>query len=146
MSSPLHADGSAWSGAPDRNGVAIDRARREHEVRYAELVGGERARLVVLGCEVGGRWAPEATDVLRSLAAVKAREAPELLRRSATQAWHRRWSCILSVAAQTAVAETMMAPGSSHLAEVELGEPALGDLLSGWSGRDPPVPSRLPLL
>ena len=67
MASPLHANGDPWSGAADHDGVAINRARQEHEHRYPELVAGERARLLVLGCEVGGRWAPEVHRVLASL-------------------------------------------------------------------------------
>ena len=131
MASPLHANGEPWSGAADHDGVAINRARQEHEHRYPELVDGERARLLVLGCEVGGRWAPEVHRVLASLTEQKCTEAPVLLRRSAAFAWHRRWSTLLSVAAQTALAQTLLHPGSPHLDEAAGYESFLGDLLAG---------------
>ena len=102
-------------------------------------------RLVVLGCEVGGRWAPEALALVSCLAAHKTEEAPELLRRSASLAWHRRWSTMLSVAAQRALAEPLLAPGSPHLSEVVVAEPPLGELLAGPIAADPAGPSRLPL-
>ena len=118
MASRLHASGVPWSGAADHDGVAINRARAEHEETYPELVDGERARLLVLGCEVGGRWAPEVHKVLACLIEHKCEEAPALLRRSAALAWHRRWSSLLSVAAQTALAQTLSHPGSPHLDEI----------------------------
>jgi len=55
MVSPLHANGTPWAGAEDHDGVALSRTRRKHEDDYSELVGGSRARLLVLGCEVFGR-------------------------------------------------------------------------------------------
>ena len=36
-----------------------------------------RARLVVFGCEVGGRWSTEASNFLSALAEAKARCEPE---------------------------------------------------------------------
>ena len=75
----------------------------------------------------------------------KCEEAPALLRRSAALAWHRRWSSLLSVVAQTALAQTLSHPGSPHLDETAGPEPFLGDLLAGWEGAEPPVCSRLPL-
>ena len=81
---------------------------------------------MVLGCEVGGRWSQPALEVLRNLAAAKSREAPPLLRRSAALAWHRRWLSHLSVAAQLALAETLVAPLSPHLSAFDAVEPFLG--------------------
>ncbi len=71
--------------------------------------------------------------MLRTLSAHKAREAPELLRRSAALAWHRRWMILLSVAAQTALAETLLAPASPHLTEL-VGDPppSLGNAASSF--------------
>ena len=80
MASPLHASGAPWPRAADSDGVALARARGQHEDHYPELVDGERARLVVLGCEVGGRWAPEVGRMLASLVELKCKEAPSLLR------------------------------------------------------------------
>ena len=58
--SPLRRDGSAQPGVENANGVALAEARRRKERTCPELSGeGERARLVVLGAEVGGRWSSE---------------------------------------------------------------------------------------
>ena len=67
--SPLHRDGTARRGAADRNGVALDAARRKKERAYPELSGDEgRARLVVLAAEVGGRWSNETAHFFNALA------------------------------------------------------------------------------
>ena len=119
--------------------------RQRHEGRYPELVDGSRGRLVVLGCEVGGRWSVEAIRILKQLAEAKAREAPALLRGTTLLAWHRRWLSMLSVAAQTALAETLLAPTSPHLTELDGAMPHLGDVLTMLPELDPPEFSRLPL-
>ena len=141
MPSPLHADGLPWSGAADDDGAALVRARREHLRTYPELTGGSRARLVVLGCEVFGRWDPESLSVLRVLAAHKAEEAPQLLRRSAQYAWHKRWSNLISTAAQIALAESLVDPSSRHFSELGGDPPALGDLLAQY--QETPAVSRV---
>ena len=79
---PIHGDGTLWARAPTHDGVGIERARKIYEDRYLELPSGDRGRLVVLGTETGGRWAPEALTILRNLAEAKSRSSPELLRRS----------------------------------------------------------------
>ena len=54
--SALHANGEAQRNAARRGGVVLDAARRRRELSYPELTArGGRARLVVLGFEVGGR-------------------------------------------------------------------------------------------
>ena len=53
--STLHANGAARRVHED--GAALEATRRAKERRYPELVGRPgRARLVVLGVEVCGRW------------------------------------------------------------------------------------------
>ena len=56
----LHADGSPRRHANQRDGVALQVAKRRKVATYPELVGpGIRAKLVVLAVEVGGRWSDE---------------------------------------------------------------------------------------
>ena len=131
MASPLHADGSTWGRAADVDGVALSRTRLKHERDYPELVRGGRARLLVLGCEVGGRWEQ-----------YQAEQASPLLRVSASMAWHRRWLGMLSIAAQTALCETLLHPESSHLTERDAAEPLLGELPPELLA-DAPGPSRV---
>ena len=103
MVSPLRRDGSARPGAANANGVALAEARRRKERTYPELSGeGGRARLVVLGAEVGGRWSSETSQFLAALAAARARDVPEILQERAKAAYLRRWSAILACSAARA--------------------------------------------
>ena len=63
--SALHANGEARRNAARGDGVALEAARRRKERTYPELTAkGGRARLVVLGVEVGGRWSSETENKL----------------------------------------------------------------------------------
>ena len=68
------------------------RARLDKETKYAELVAGNRCRLVVVALETGGRWSNEAIEFVDMLAGARAREALPVLRRSVHLAWRRRWT------------------------------------------------------
>ena len=60
--SPLQWDGRAIRGAAEKNGKALLNAK---ECTHNELDGeGSRARLVVLGHEVGGHWSEEKAEFL----------------------------------------------------------------------------------
>ena len=145
MASPLHCDGRPWPRATEEDGVAVRRERARHEATYADLRRSGRAKLVILGCEVGGRWDPEVIALLRGLAMSRCRDAPLLLQRSALLAWQRRWMNLVSVAAQTALAETLVTPGSSHLTEIDGYSPDLADVLHAARTELQPTASRLPL-
>ena len=144
MASPLHADGTPWPRAADVDGVAAARERANHERTYRDLHRHGRAKLVILGCETGGRWDPEVHGVLLGLALAKSRDAPRRLQKSAALAWGRRWINMLSVAAQAALAETLVAPGSNHLTEIDGDAPEIADLLLD-DGPPAPSASRRPL-
>ena len=74
MVSPLHRDGTARRRAADCNGAALQEALRRKERTYHELVGERgRARLVVLGAEVAGRWSGETAQFLLALSKAEAR-------------------------------------------------------------------------
>ena len=54
MVSPIRRDGTTRRQCASTNGAALLQARRRKERTYPELAGDMgRARLVVLGCEVG---------------------------------------------------------------------------------------------
>ena len=74
-------------------------ARRKHE-HYADVTYSGVAKLVVLRCEVHGRWGVEAVALIRELAQTKALEAPSNLRAVAKVAWASRWWGIVSVGVQ----------------------------------------------
>ena len=89
--------------------LTLDTARRRKELVYPELVGpAPRARLVVFGVEVGGRWSRESCIFVRLLARARARAEVPGLRASAARAWQRRWTAMLAVAAQRAVAASLL--------------------------------------
>ncbi len=125
MVSALHAGETPWSKAASEDGVAIRRAETDKATAYPELVRSPLLRLVTVACEVGGRWSSEARDVLRRLAAATARSAPQALRGAARGAWLRRWSDLLSVAQQRALAATLVDAVPVDLDGVDGAEPPL---------------------
>ena len=104
----LTAQGLASPGAAHINGAAALRARRDKELKYQELVAGNRCALVVVAVETGGRWSTEAVDFVSSLAGARARDAPPLLRRSSFLSWRRRWSRMLAVSCGRAFANSLL--------------------------------------
>ena len=88
MVSPVRSDGTAGRQCATVSGAALDQARRRKERTYPELAQQHgRARLVVLGCDVGGRWSEESRQFLASHEAAKARSEPELMRKSTMFCW-----------------------------------------------------------
>ena len=70
--SPLRGDGSARRGA---SGEDVTAARRRKERRHPELVGPRgRARLLMAGVEVGGRWSCDTKILVSQRARAKARQ------------------------------------------------------------------------
>ena len=107
--SAIRGDGSARRGASVEDGVALTAARRRKEHRYPELVGPRsRARLVVVGVEVQGRWSDETKLLVSQLARAKARQEPWLLRRRVEQAWRMRWGSLIACAVARAVALSLL--------------------------------------
>ena len=141
--SPVRRDGRPQPRAADQDGVQLQVARWRKEAKYAELLSSRRCRLVVVALEVGGRWSDEALDFIWLLARSKARRYPRLLRKSAQLAWTSRWTGLLAVAAQRALANTLL-----ELPVDEVGcdgdVPCLEDVLHAGRLVEPPMPSRLP--
>ena len=75
---------------------------------YPELQRGGRCKLVVVALEVGGRWSEEAAEFVRLLAKCRSRAAPTSLRQATAQAFIARWSALLTHAAQTAFAQSLL--------------------------------------
>ena len=107
--SPDTRAGEAQPEADVHPGRAVDgAARRKRHQTYPELVRARRCRLVVVGVEVGGRFGAEAATWLRLLAGQRALEVPVPLRAAARSAWVARWSGLLALAAQRAVAASLL--------------------------------------
>ena len=141
--SPLRRNGRPQPRAAERDGAVLAGARRRKETRYPELAGPGPQRLVVLACEVGGRFGSEAFDLVRRLVRVRSLRAPAALRRSAAVAWQRRWWGLLGVALQRAVVSTLL--GGAWLSPAQPAADAAPDLGDVLGLGDAPLPSRLPL-
>ena len=143
--SPVSRDGSARAGADRVPGkAATDAGRRKRQATYPELLAARRCRLVVLAVEVGGRSGAELADFLRRLAASKARAAPAQLRQSARQAACHRWAGMLAVAAQRALAWSLLELPLDMADECDGTEPPLAEVLADARHTFPVVASRLP--
>ena len=73
-----------------------------------------RARLVVLACEVGGRWSGESLPFLHLVAEAKVRDEPEEFRDLVEKAWMTRSSLLACTAARAlalSLLERRCAPG-----------------------------------
>ena len=106
--SPLRANGRTQPASSERDGAAIDVARRRKQRRYAELARLGPQRLVVLAAEVNGRRGQEAHDLVRHLARQRSLRAPQALRAAARAGWARRWWGQLGCALQRALASTLL--------------------------------------
>ena len=112
----LHEVGTPRRHAAERDGVALQAAKRRKVATYPELVGPHsRAKLVVLAVEVGGRWSGETRGgFLSQLARARARAEIPLMRRRTEQAWRLRWGAIFACAAAKAVASSLLNMLDSH--------------------------------
>ena len=103
----------------------------EFEEGVPRLPGNDRAGGVIStrggGLSEGTPIAPRKDRIAQLEAAAKARSAPEPLQRAARSAWLRRWTALLSVAQQRALAGTLV-----DAVPVEL---------DGRDGEEPPVAS-----
>ena len=104
--SVLRRDGAPRRRVVSQDGAALDAARRRKERVYPELTGQlGRTRLVVLACEVAGRWSEGSVDFLNQLAVAKARREPRHLRARARQAWRQGWATLLACSAAVGAQE-----------------------------------------
>ena len=85
----------------------------------------------------------EALTFVRLLARTKARSAPQRLRASAQAAWLHRWTGLAAVAAQRALAATLLEL-PPHALAVDGDEPHLAELLADARYTETLEPSRLP--
>ena len=140
--SPLTRTGEPRSRGGTYAGAALHDARRSKERTYPELLNNRRCRLVVLGIEVGGRWSNEASNFICMLAKARARSSPPSLQAATSAALVSRWSALLTHAAATSFAASLLFEDLSPHHNQDGDLPPLGHLLSHTS---PPVPvSRLP--
>ena len=142
LASPLTRSGEPRSRGGTFAGAALQDARRTKERTYPELLRNRRCRVVVLGIEVGGRWSNEASSFIRMLVQARARSSPPALRAATTSALVSRWSALLTHAAASSFAASLLFEDLSTHHNLDGDLPPLGQILSNTS---PAVPtSRLP--
>ena len=140
--SPLTRTGEPRSRGGTYAAAALHDARRSKERTYPELLNNRRCRLVVLGIEVGGRWSNEASNFICMLAKARARSSPPSLQAATSAALVSRWSALLTHAAATSFAASLLFENLSSHHNQDGDLPPLGHLLSHTT---PPVlVSRLP--
>ncbi len=134
--------GAARQAAASTDACVIGSAVTTKRRKYADVHASAQAALLVLGCEVYGRWCEDAVRIIRELATLKAREAPPLLRQCAKLAWSNRWWSMVGVGVQRAIAEALLRHSGADLqAHAPLADtPPLADVLldaqavlEGWS-------------
>ena len=112
------SDGRPTTRAAVEDGAKVTRARRRKETTYPELVGRHaRARLVVMGVEVGGRFSTETQSFSSQLARAKARCENSILRKRVEQAWRLRWESLLACTTAGAVASSLLGLPSARGAD-----------------------------
>ncbi len=141
--SPVRRDGTAQPNAATEDGAQLTQARGRKERKYRELLASRRCRLVVLAVEVGGRWSEEATKFVQQLAKAKARTVPTILRPSVRAAYFHRWTGMLAVAAQRALAATLLELPVDDAEGVDGDPPVLEEVLLDSRRLEPPLPSRV---
>ena len=109
ISSALHADGTHWAGAANRDGEATDRMRYcKCATEYSDLATSSALLCMVLSCEEGGLWGPDVHSLVKDLIKTKVAPLHPLLHRSTALAFTRRWWSILSIGAQTVAIDCIM--------------------------------------
>ena len=126
---PLDSQGQPKYSSDKEDGAALCAAARRKRRRYPELAAGDRGRLVLLGCETGGRWAEEAWQLLDTLAAARSSAAPSRLQKTTHMSWRRRWAALVSVSAQAATAAALAEPPALGSAGAPAAAPDLVDVL-----------------
>ena len=109
----------------------MDEIWKDVERTYADVVQSPQACSLVLGCETYGRWSNDAARLIRELAALKAAQAPPMLRRCANLAWFNRWWALVGVGVHRAIAESLLrqAGADLHSSVPTLEALPLGDVL-----------------
>jgi hypothetical protein len=89
LRSPLAGDGSVRDAADRVDGSTFPGARRDKFAKYPEFeAAADRLHFIVLAEEVGGRFAPEAVDLVRGLVVEAAARCPPLLQRTFRLIYH----------------------------------------------------------
>ena len=126
--SALRGDGRPQPAAATRPGASLQRAEQAKRRTYPELVDSSLLRLSTVAMELGGRTNLSLRRLLRIAAAAKARAEPAPLRPAAARRWLGRWQAMLAVAAQRALAASLVDDGTALLDGVDGPAPPSAEL------------------
>ena len=128
--SPLTRTGGLRKAACRTAGAACALVRKAKERTYPEPRQSARCKLVVivLACELGGRWSSEAATFVKLLAGARARAAPASSRGPSISAFTSRWSVLISFAAARTFVASLLSLPVGGTANVDGESPPLSDI------------------
>ncbi|CAE7883168.1 unnamed protein product, partial [Symbiodinium sp. KB8] len=133
-----------YGPVPSRHALRRSAAtRRKRRDTYPELSRSPRCHLVVFPVEIGGRWGSEPASFLRLLARARAARAHAAVRSALRAADVSRWSSIIAVAVQRALASSLLELPFDTVA-FAAGEPAVYEALQDERWLHAPASSRPP--
>ena len=118
-------------GAATRDGVTIHSTVITKRQKYHDVVSSPTSCLLVLGCEVFGRWSEDAIQTVREMAKLKAENASPVLRKSVEFAFSNRWWSHIGIGVQRAIAEALLCKsGADTLTTATAERTSLADVLT----------------
>ena len=144
--SPLDQNGIPHPKCAVEAGAAfvVAEKRKTNAYREAAQAAG-KVMLETFACEIGGRWSENCIKWVAHLAKYKASSELPHLQRASEFAWHSRWWSILSVAAQRALALSLIEVDGDAIKPLADFEPRVGEILADVRYELGPFSSRLPL-
>ena len=107
----------------------LDTAEKDNNYTYRLVLESGLGELYCLGHEVFGRWGPQAVKLLPLLARERARGMHPRLRRGTALSYQTRWSGLVAVGLQKAVAAAVLRNSGADLPTTLLEpEPPVADL------------------
>ena len=126
---PLTRDGRPRAGTSNSGGSLLHAAERDNNSVYQPVLDSGLGALYSMGFEVFGRWSTQMVDLLPLLAREKSRGYHPRLRRGIALSYANRWSSLIAVCLQKAVAQARLRDEGADLAVTLLEEaPAACDL------------------
>ena len=118
--SPLTGSGQPRGGTSNQGGRMLELATAENDVTYSVVNTSGLGALYSLGAEVYGRLSEQSVELLPALARERSRGLHPRLRRSTALGLLHRWSGILSVGLQRAVAHIVAHDTGADLVRTQL--------------------------
>ena len=117
--SPISRRGQPRPGTSNRGGTLLQRAERDNNTTYHEVLESGLGSLQCLGAEVFGRWGVQSARLVSELARERCRGLNGRIKRGASLGLQHRWWGLLGIGLQSAVARAVLRP-EADLPEVKL--------------------------